>query len=159
MNIFRISEKHGTCSYPIIQDEYSYFSTALHLYSTYNVTVSRATMFMYLSNLCFAPSIDMQDYVLYISCCISDTTDERKMILFLTFASCTHQAMLASCKVDVDGGKYQMTDAVAAIRSSFGASPLLLCDGESLQELRLCFDKDLKVILRSTPSLSSTKFF
>ncbi|TVU08906.1 hypothetical protein EJB05_42333 [Eragrostis curvula] len=91
--LIRISEKHGTCSYPIIQDEYSYFSTALNLYSTYNVTAMLASD-------------------------ISISTD--------------------------DGGKYPATDVVAAIKSSFGASPLLLCDGESLQELRLCFDKDLK---------------
>ncbi|XP_073000382.1 ribonuclease 2-like [Typha latifolia] len=31
-------EKHGTCSYPVIQDEYSYFSTTLDLYSKHNVT-------------------------------------------------------------------------------------------------------------------------
>ncbi|XP_072973926.1 ribonuclease 2-like [Typha angustifolia] len=31
-------EKHGTCSYPVIQDEYSYFSTTLDLYFKYNIT-------------------------------------------------------------------------------------------------------------------------
>ncbi|KAG1328265.1 ribonuclease 2 [Cocos nucifera] len=31
-------EKHGTCSFPVIQDEYDYFSTVLDLYSKYNVT-------------------------------------------------------------------------------------------------------------------------
>uniref|UniRef100_J3L6Q5 Uncharacterized protein n=1 Tax=Oryza brachyantha TaxID=4533 RepID=J3L6Q5_ORYBR len=31
-------ETHGTCGYPEIQDEYDYFSTALYLYSKYNVT-------------------------------------------------------------------------------------------------------------------------
>ena len=58
------------------------------------------------------------------------------------------QAMLAS-KISVgadDGGRYLVADLVGTIRSSFGASPLLLCEGGSLQELRLCFDKDLKVI-------------
>ncbi|XP_039123094.1 ribonuclease 2 [Dioscorea cayenensis subsp. rotundata] len=37
-------EKHGTCSYPVIQDEYSYFSKALDLYFKYNITdiLSRA---------------------------------------------------------------------------------------------------------------------
>ena len=45
-----------------------------------------------------------------------------------------------------DGGKYLVTDLVATIRSSFGASPSLLCERGSLRELRLCFDKDLKVI-------------
>ncbi|KAG2636220.1 hypothetical protein PVAP13_2NG435403 [Panicum virgatum] len=93
--LFRQWEKHGTCSYPVIQDEYGYFSTTMHLYSSYNVT-----------------------------------------------------AMLAS-KISVgadDGGRYLVVDLVGTIRSSFGASPLLLCEGGSLQELRLCFDKDLKVI-------------
>lgn len=41
---FLVAEKHGTCSYPVIQDEYSYFATALHLYSNYNVTVSNAAI-------------------------------------------------------------------------------------------------------------------
>ncbi|KAJ0972240.1 hypothetical protein J5N97_020199 [Dioscorea zingiberensis] len=30
--------EHGTCSYPIVQDEYSYFSKALDLYFKYNIT-------------------------------------------------------------------------------------------------------------------------
>lgn len=30
--------KHGTCSYPVIQDEYSFFSKALELYFKYNIT-------------------------------------------------------------------------------------------------------------------------
>lgn len=30
-------EKHGTCAYPVIRDEYSYFSTTLQLYSKYNI--------------------------------------------------------------------------------------------------------------------------
>ncbi|CAL5082367.1 unnamed protein product [Urochloa decumbens] len=92
---FLISEKHGTCSYPVIQDEYSYFSTTLHLYSSYNVTAMLSSM-------------------------ISIGAD--------------------------DSGRYLVTDLVATIRSSFGASPLLLCERGSLQELRLCFDKDLKVL-------------
>ncbi|GMY33704.1 ribonuclease 2 [Fagus crenata] len=31
-------EKHGTCSFPVIQDEYSYFLTVLNVYFKYNVT-------------------------------------------------------------------------------------------------------------------------
>ncbi|XP_078181941.1 ribonuclease 2-like [Carex rostrata] len=31
-------KKHGTCSYPVIQDEYDYFATTLNLYTKYNVT-------------------------------------------------------------------------------------------------------------------------
>lgn len=30
--------KHGTCAYPVIQDEYTFFSKALELYSKYNIT-------------------------------------------------------------------------------------------------------------------------
>ncbi|TYI74771.1 hypothetical protein E1A91_D07G227300v1 [Gossypium mustelinum] len=32
-------EKHGTCSSPVIRDEYSYFITTLNVYFKYNVTV------------------------------------------------------------------------------------------------------------------------
>lgn len=35
-----VTEKHGTCAYPVIRDEYSYFSTTLQLYSEYNILVS-----------------------------------------------------------------------------------------------------------------------
>ncbi|XP_068665537.1 ribonuclease 2-like [Aristolochia californica] len=31
-------EKHGTCSYPVIKDEYDYFKTAFDLYFKYNIT-------------------------------------------------------------------------------------------------------------------------
>ncbi|KAL3724996.1 hypothetical protein ACJRO7_030068 [Eucalyptus globulus] len=31
-------EKHGTCSFPVLRDEYSYFLTALNVYFKYNVT-------------------------------------------------------------------------------------------------------------------------
>ena len=53
--------------------------------------------------------------------------------------------MLAS-KISIgadDGGRYLVADLIGTIRSSFGASPLLLCEGGSLQELRLCFDKEI----------------
>ncbi|CAK9134924.1 unnamed protein product [Ilex paraguariensis] len=32
------AEKHGTCSFPVVQDEYSYFLTTLNVYFKYNVT-------------------------------------------------------------------------------------------------------------------------
>jgi hypothetical protein len=35
-----LAEKHGTCSSPVVHDEYSYFSTTLNVYFKYNVTVS-----------------------------------------------------------------------------------------------------------------------
>ncbi|KAK4357028.1 hypothetical protein RND71_022638 [Anisodus tanguticus] len=31
-------EKHGTCSYPVVHDEYEYFLTTLNVYFKYNVT-------------------------------------------------------------------------------------------------------------------------
>ena len=65
-----------------------------------------------------------------------------------------------------DGGDYLVTDLVVTIRSSFGAVPLFICERGSLRELRLCFDKDLKVIHSSGKScilavclVSSTFFF
>ncbi|KAF5741335.1 ribonuclease 2-like [Tripterygium wilfordii] len=33
-----LSEKHGTCSSPVVRDEYSYFLTTLNVYFKYNVT-------------------------------------------------------------------------------------------------------------------------
>jgi hypothetical protein len=38
--MFLFSEKHGTCSAPVVQDELQYFTIALDLYFKYNVTVS-----------------------------------------------------------------------------------------------------------------------
>lgn len=38
------AEKHGTCSYPVARDEYSYFLTTLNVYFKYNVTVSFGMM-------------------------------------------------------------------------------------------------------------------
>ncbi|MBA0791251.1 hypothetical protein Gohar_015843 [Gossypium harknessii] len=35
---FSLAEKHGTCSSPVIRDEYSYFITTLNVYFKYNVT-------------------------------------------------------------------------------------------------------------------------
>ncbi|KAB1226737.1 Ribonuclease 2 [Morella rubra] len=32
-------EKHGTCCFPVVRDEYSYFLTALNVYFKYNVTL------------------------------------------------------------------------------------------------------------------------
>ncbi|MBA0686381.1 hypothetical protein Goari_013988 [Gossypium aridum] len=36
--IFSLAETHGTCSFPVFHDEYSYFLTALNVYFKYNVT-------------------------------------------------------------------------------------------------------------------------
>ena len=42
------AEKHGTCSYPVIRDEYSYFLTTLNVFFKYNVTVSFGMMLPFL---------------------------------------------------------------------------------------------------------------
>ncbi|KAG4120561.1 hypothetical protein ERO13_D11G150800v2 [Gossypium hirsutum] len=36
--IFSLAETHGTCSFPVFHDEYSYFLTAFNVYFKYNVT-------------------------------------------------------------------------------------------------------------------------
>lgn len=84
-------EKHGTCSYPVVKDEYSYFSMVLDLYFKYNITAI-----------------------------LSDA------------------GFLASNAV-----KYPLGDIVFTIERAVGASPQLVCKHGSIQELRLCFNKDL----------------
>lgn len=53
--------------------------------------------------------------------------------------------MLASGGIYVSNGKqYALTDVIDAIKCAFGASPQIVCKKGSVEELRLCFDKDLK---------------
>uniref|UniRef100_A0A0D9V902 Uncharacterized protein n=1 Tax=Leersia perrieri TaxID=77586 RepID=A0A0D9V902_9ORYZ len=53
--------------------------------------------------------------------------------------------MLASGGIQVSNGKeYALTDVIDAIKCAFGASPQIVCKKGSVEELRLCFDKDLK---------------
>ncbi|XP_062228429.1 ribonuclease 2-like [Phragmites australis] len=85
-------EKHGTCSFPVVQDELQYFSTALDLYFKYNV-----------------------------------------------------MEMLSSGGIQIsDFKEYALSDVIEAIKHAFGASPQIVCKYGSIEELRLCFDKDLK---------------
>lgn len=64
--------------------------------------------------------------------------------------------MLASGGIYVSNGKqYALTDVIDAIKCAFGASPQIVCKKGSVEELRLCFDKDLKV---SSPFCSSNNF-
>lgn len=54
--------------------------------------------------------------------------------------------MLSSWDIQVSNGKeYALCDVIEAIEHAFGASPQIICKKGSIQELRLCFDKDLKV--------------
>ncbi|KAG0498751.1 hypothetical protein HPP92_003442 [Vanilla planifolia] len=85
-------EKHGTCSYPSLKDEYSYFAKALDLYLKYNITRI------------------LNNDGIFVG------TDER----------------------------YSVGTIISAIIKALGTMPFLECSHGSLQELRLCFDKDFK---------------
>ncbi|CAA7396621.1 unnamed protein product [Spirodela intermedia] len=95
-------QKHGTCSSPVIQDEYSYFSTTLDLYFKYNIT---------------------------------------KVLNGAGFSASNTE-------------KYKLADISAVIKNSTGASPLLVCSHDTVQELRLCLHKDFTP--RDCGILSST---
>ncbi|CAO1944065.1 unnamed protein product [Urochloa humidicola] len=86
------SEKHGTCSAPVVQDELQYFTIALDLYFKYNVT-----------------------------------------------------EMLSSGGIQISNGKeYALSDVIDTIKHAFGGAPQIVCKKGSVEELRLCFDKELK---------------
>ncbi|GAB4830380.1 Ribonuclease 2 [Ancistrocladus abbreviatus] len=85
-------EKHGTCCYPVIRNEYDYFLTTLNVYFKYNVT-------QVLSEAGYVPS---------------------------------------------NSEKYPLGGIVSAIENTFHTSPLLVCSGDEVEELRLCFYKDFK---------------
>lgn len=85
-------EKHGTCAYPVIKNEYDYFQTALNLYLKYNVT-------KVLTEAGYAPS---------------------------------------------DSEKYPLGGIISAIENAFHMTPLVVCSDGTVEELRLCFYKDLK---------------
>ncbi|KAA8543594.1 hypothetical protein F0562_021660 [Nyssa sinensis] len=85
-------EKHGTCSFPVFRDEYSYFLTTLNVYFKYNVT-------KVLNEAGYVPS---------------------------------------------NSEKYPLGGIISAIQNAFQATPSLICSGDAVQELRLCFYKDFK---------------
>ncbi|KAG8054346.1 hypothetical protein GUJ93_ZPchr0001g30325 [Zizania palustris] len=43
-----------------------------------------------------------------------------------------------------NGKKYALTDVIDAVKCAFGALPQIVCKKGSVEELRLCFNKDLK---------------
>jgi len=54
--------------------------------------------------------------------------------------------MLSSGGIQISNGKeYALSDVIDAIKHAFGGSPQIECKKGSLEEFRLCFDKDLKV--------------
>jgi hypothetical protein len=119
-----LAETHGTCAYPEIQDEYDYFSTALYLYSKYNVTVSLHYIISHLSGherLAFCRHIN------------------------LALALALQKALRKAHIRPASGRKYAVGHIVAVIEYAFGAMPSLVCKNGSVQELRLCFHKDYQV--------------
>jgi len=53
--------------------------------------------------------------------------------------------MLATGDILISNGKkYALTDVISTITHAFGGSPQIVCKKGSVEELRLCFTKDLK---------------
>ncbi|KAF8664868.1 hypothetical protein HU200_054181 [Digitaria exilis] len=53
--------------------------------------------------------------------------------------------MLSSGGIQISNGKeYALSDVIDTIKHAFGGSPQIVCKKGSIQELRLCFDKELK---------------
>ncbi|CAO2172388.1 unnamed protein product [Urochloa humidicola] len=53
--------------------------------------------------------------------------------------------MLSSGGIQVSNGKeYALSDVINTIKHAFGGSPQIVCKKGSVEELRLCFDKELK---------------
>ncbi|VFR01583.1 unnamed protein product [Cuscuta campestris] len=86
------TEKHGTCSYPVVENESDFFSTALNIYFKYNVTEA-------LFKAGYAPS---------------------------------------------NSEKYPLGGIISAIQNAFYMTPEVVCSGEALKELRLCFYKNFE---------------
>jgi hypothetical protein len=56
------------------------------------------------------------------------------------------QEMLSSGGIQISNGKeYALSDVIDTIKHAFGGSPQIVCKRGSVEELRLCFDKELKV--------------
>ncbi|VFQ95971.1 unnamed protein product [Cuscuta campestris] len=87
-----ITEKHGTCSYPVVENESDFFSTALNIFFKYNVTEA-------LFKAGYAPS---------------------------------------------NSEKYPLGGIISAIQNAFYMTPEVVCSGEALKELRLCFYKNFE---------------
>ncbi|XP_006366809.1 ribonuclease 2-like isoform X1 [Solanum tuberosum] len=85
-------EKHGTCSYPVVHDEYEYFLMTLNVYFKYNVT----------------------------------------------------GVLFEAGYVPSNSEKYPLGGIISAIQNAFHATPELICSGDAVEELRICFYKDLQ---------------
>ncbi|XP_019259563.1 PREDICTED: ribonuclease 2-like isoform X6 [Nicotiana attenuata] len=96
-------EKHGTCSYPVVHDEYEYFLTTLNVYFKYNVT----------------------------------------------------GVLFEAGYVPSNSEKYPLGGIISAIQNAFHATPELICSGDDVEELRICFYKDFQVTNKWLGSVSS----
>jgi ribonuclease T2 len=65
-------------------------------------------------------------------------------ILYYKFGS-RLQEMLSSGGIQISNGKeYALSEVIDTIKHAFGGSPQIVCKRGSVEELRLCFDKELK---------------
>jgi len=56
------------------------------------------------------------------------------------------QEMLSGGGIQISNGKeYALSDVIDTIKHAFGGSPQIVCKRGSVEELRLCLDKELKV--------------
>jgi ribonuclease T2 len=82
--------------------------------------------------------------------CLVPTQSENQhgalCFLYHKFESLGLQEMLSSGWIQVSNGKeYALSDVIDTIKHAFGGSPQIVCKRGSIEELRLCFDKELKV--------------
>ncbi|KAK6780152.1 hypothetical protein RDI58_022336 [Solanum bulbocastanum] len=85
-------EKHGTCAYPVVHDEYEFFLTTLNVYFKYNVT----------------------------------------------------EVLFEAGYVPSNSEKYPLGGIISAIQNAFHTTPELVCSGDALEELRICFYKNFE---------------
>ncbi|KAA3459243.1 ribonuclease 2 [Gossypium australe] len=116
------SKKHGTCSSPVIRDEYSYFITTLNVYFKYNVTVPSRS---------YRCCLVLVRVVAYFSKVYS--------IIFLAIKILNEAGYVPS-----NSERYPLGGIVSAIENSFRATPEVICSKEAVEEIRLCFFKDFK---------------
>ncbi|CAO2196594.1 unnamed protein product [Urochloa humidicola] len=56
-----------------------------------------------------------------------------------------HEEMLSNGGIQISNGKeYALSDVIDTIKHAFGGAPQIVCKKGSVEELRLCFDKELK---------------
>lgn len=126
----------------MVQDEYSYFLTALNIYYKYNVTVSskKAEFTSYHKLDFFFPFRLQPRFCVSIS--VSTITNHLLLNKILL------QRVLSDAGyVPSNTEKYPLGGIIAAIQTAFHINPEVMCVERSVQEIRLCFHKDFKVFL------------